>query len=157
MDEVRFCPASLRAFGYSSGVMDLDRNACDRASRSRDSRFDGRFFIGVATTGVYCRPICPAPPARRKNVRYFPSAAAAAAAGYRPCLRCRPEAAPGTAAWHGTLAAVRRGLRPIVEGIFDKSPVDDPPGKPAVGPAHLDPLFFHHLGRTPTGPPQTRR
>ena len=82
--------------------MQLDEAACDRARLARDARFDGRFFIGVTSTGIYCRPICPAPQPKRRNVRYFPSAAAAAEAGFRPCLRCRPETAPGTPAWNGT-------------------------------------------------------
>ncbi|MGB9257546.1 MAG: Ada metal-binding domain-containing protein, partial [Candidatus Korobacteraceae bacterium] len=69
---------------------------------SRDPRFDGKFYIGVTNSGVYCRPICPAPTAKEKNCRYFPTAAAAAEAGFRPCLRCRPECSPGTPAWLGT-------------------------------------------------------
>src|SRR2546426_3619294 len=79
--------------------MDLDQRVCDRARRSRDARFDGRFFIAVTTTGVYCRPICPARAPKDEHVRYFPSAAAAEAAGFRPRLRCRPEAAAGPPAW----------------------------------------------------------
>src|SRR3989441_955523 len=157
MDEVRFCPASLRAFGYSSGVMDLDRNACDRASRSRDSRFDGRFFIGVKTTGVYCRPICPAPSARRKNVRYFPSAAAAAAAGFRPCLRCRPEASPGTPAWVGTSALVSRALRLIDENALEGEGVERLAGRLGVTARHVRRLFLEHLGATPVQVALTRR
>ena len=90
------------------------RAALDRARRSRDARFDGRFFVGVTSTGVYCRPVCPAPSPRDRHVRYFPTAAAAGDAGFRPCLRCRPEAAPGTPAWLGTADVNRievRGLR----------------------------------------------
>ena len=76
--------------------MELDWQVCSRARLSRDARFDGKFFIGVLTSRVYCRSICPAPTAKEKNVRYYPSAAAAAEAGFRPCLRCRPECSPGT-------------------------------------------------------------
>ena len=86
--------------------MQLDHDICERARLARDARFDGRFFIGVKTTGVYCRPVCPVRAAKAENVRYFPTAAAAAEAGFRPCLRCRPEAAPGTPAWIGTAATV---------------------------------------------------
>ena len=70
--------------------MTLDWQACSRARLSRDSRFDGKFYIGVLSTRIYCRPICPVPTVKEKNVLYFPPAAAAAEAGYRPCLRCRP-------------------------------------------------------------------
>src|SRR3972149_11964124 len=96
--------------------MELDRLACDRARRSRDARFDGRFFIAVTSTGIYCRPICPARAPKDENVRYFPTAAAAEAAGCRPCLRCRPEASPGTPAWHGTTGGVSRAPRLIGAG-----------------------------------------
>ena len=88
--------------------MKLDWKICSRARLSRDARFDGKFFIGVVGSGVYCRPICPAPTAKEKNVRYFSSAAAAAEAGFRPCLRCRPECSPGTPAWLGTSNTVSR-------------------------------------------------
>src|SRR5947199_4818491 len=92
---------------------DLDLLVCDRARTSHDARFDGRFFIAITTTKIYCRPICPSPPAKYENVRYYPSAAAAQAAGYRPCLRCRPEASPGTPAWSGTSGLISRALRLI--------------------------------------------
>src|SRR6058998_3670928 len=114
----------LRFFRYSS-AMDLDRRAFERARRSRDPRFDGRFFIGVKTTGVYCRPVCPAPAPRERNVRYFASAAAAAEAGFRPCLRCRPESSPGTASWLGTSSTVRRALRLMTEDALDGSSFED--------------------------------
>lgn len=135
----------------------FDTRALDRARNSRDPRFDGKFFIAVTSTRIYCRPICTVRDAKRTNIRYYFSAAAAAAAGYRPCLRCRPEAAPGTAAWHGTSAVVRRGLRLIDEGILDDSSVDDLAGKLGVGPRHLDRLFVQHLGATPIVLAQTRR
>ncbi|MCB1676321.1 MAG: DNA-3-methyladenine glycosylase 2 family protein, partial [Halioglobus sp.] len=81
--------------------MSLDPEICRRARLSRDPRFDGEFFLGVRTTGVYCRPVCPARPAAERNEQYFREAAQAAAAGFRPCLRCRPESAPGSPAWRG--------------------------------------------------------
>src|SRR5689334_17668065 len=99
----------------------LDRRVLDRARASRDRRFDGQFFIAVTSTGIYCRPICPAPSPKASNVRYYPSAVAAAEAGFRPCLRCRPEAAPGTPAWMGTSTVVRRALRLIAEGALDEA------------------------------------
>src|SRR6516162_8700883 len=104
--------------------MDLDHRACDRARRSRDARFDGCFFSGVTSTGVYCRPICPARAPRDEHIRYFPTAAAAEAAGFRPCLRCRPEAAPGTPAWLGTSGVLSRALRLIGKGALDSDGTD---------------------------------
>src|SRR3569833_245217 len=95
--------------------MALDLKTCSQARLSRDVRFDGKFFIAVLTSGVYCRPICPARTAKEENVRYFPTAAAAAEAGFRPCLRCRPECSPGTPAWLGTPSTVTRALRLLNE------------------------------------------
>jgi len=135
----------------------LDFAACDRARLAQDPRFDGRFFIGVTSTGIYCRPICPAPTAKQRNVRYFPSAAAAAEAGFRPCLRCRPEAAPGTPAWLGTSATVRRGLRLIHEGALDRESVEELATRLGIGPRHLHRLFIQHVGASPLAVAQTRR
>ncbi len=133
------------------------RAALDRARRSRDARFDGRFFVGVTSTGVYCRPVCPAPSPRAANVRYFPTAAAAAGAGFRPCLRCRPEAAPGTPAWLGTSAVVRRALALIQDGALDTESVDALAARLGIGPRHLDRLFVAHVGAPPLAVAQTRR
>src|SRR5512143_418153 len=102
----------------------LDRRALDRARTSRDPRFDGKFFIAVTSTGIYCRPVCPVRSPKRSNIRYYATAAAAAEDGFRPCLRCRPEAAPGTPAWLGTSALVRRALRLIEGGVLDETSVD---------------------------------
>ena len=88
--------------------MTLDPHTCYRAMRAHDARFDGRFFVAVRSTRIYCRPVCTVRPPKRENCRFYPSAAAAESAGFRPCLRCRPEAAPGSAAWLGTSAVVRR-------------------------------------------------
>ena len=104
--------------------MELDRTVCDRARRSRDARFDGKFFIAVTSTRFYCRPICPARAPKDGNVRYFATAAAAQAAGFRPCLRCRPEASPGTPAWFGTSSVVSRALRLIGDGALDRESVE---------------------------------
>ena len=95
--------------------MDLSWRICSRARLSRDARFDGKFYVAVLSTGIYCRPICRVRTAKESNVRYFPSAAAAAEAGFRPCLRCRPECSPGTPAWLGTPSTVARALRLIGE------------------------------------------
>lgn len=137
--------------------MELDRRVCDRARRSRDARFDGRFFIAVTSTGIYCRPICPARAPRDEHVRYFPSAAAAQAAGFRPCLRCRPEASPGTPAWLGTSALVSRALRLIGEGALDDGGVERLADRLGVTGRHLRRLFLQHLGATPIDVALTRR
>jgi AraC family transcriptional regulator, regulatory protein of adaptative response / DNA-3-methyladenine glycosylase II len=137
--------------------VELDTKTCDQARLTRDVRFDGRFFIGVTSTGIYCRCICPAPSAKRQNVVYFPTAAAAAAANFRPCLRCRPETAPGTPAWNGTSATVSRGLRLISEGALDEESVEMLSTRLGVSPRHLHRLFLQHLGASPIAVAQTRR
>jgi AraC family transcriptional regulator, regulatory protein of adaptative response / DNA-3-methyladenine glycosylase II len=136
--------------------MELDWRVCSRARLSRDPRFDGKFFIGVRGSGVYCRPTCPAPTAKEKNCTYFPTAAAAAEAGYRPCLRCRPECSPGTPAWIGTPITVSRALRLIGEGGLDGG-VEGLAEHLGVGSRHLRRLFIRHLGATPNAVAQTRR
>jgi AraC family transcriptional regulator, regulatory protein of adaptative response / DNA-3-methyladenine glycosylase II len=139
------------------GGLGLDRNALDRARLSRDPRFDGKFFIAVTSTGIYCRPICPSPTSRKANVRYYATAAAAAEAGFRPCLRCRPEAAPGTPAWMGTSAVVRRALRLIHDGLLDEASVDVLAARLGIGRRHLNRLFMQHVGASPIAVAQTRR
>ena len=138
-------------------MTDLDRRACDRARRSRDARFDGRFFIGVTSTRVYCRPICPARAPKDENIRYFQTAAAAEAAGFRPCLRCRPEASPGTPAWLGTSGLVSRALRLIGEGALDEAGVETLADRLGVTARHLRRLFLQHLGASPLDVALTRR
>jgi AraC family transcriptional regulator of adaptative response / DNA-3-methyladenine glycosylase II len=137
--------------------VNLDTASCERALRARDPRFDGRFFIGVVTTGVYCRPVCPVRPPRPKNVRFYPTAAAAEEAGFRPCRRCRPETAPGTPAWRGTSATVARALRLIEDGALDTGGVGSLAGRLGVGPRHLRRLFAEHLGAGPLSVARTRR
>jgi AraC family transcriptional regulator of adaptative response / DNA-3-methyladenine glycosylase II len=137
--------------------MDLDWQICSRARLSRDARFDGKFFIAVLTSRVYCRSICPAPTAMEKNVRYYPSAAAAAEAGFRPCLRCRPECSPGTPAWLGTPNTVSRALRLIAESGLTDGGVEVLAEHLGVGARHLRRLFLQHLGATPSAVAQTRR
>jgi AraC family transcriptional regulator of adaptative response / DNA-3-methyladenine glycosylase II len=135
----------------------LDPDACYRALQTRDARFDGRFFTGVRSTGVYCRPVCPARTPRRENCIFLPCAAAAQEAGFRPCLRCRPEASPGTPAWLGTSATVSRGLRLIAEGALDRGSVQDLALRLGIGERHLRRLFLQHLGASPLSIAQTRR
>ncbi len=137
--------------------MEIDDATCYRAVRSRDPRFDGRFYICVQTTGIYCRPICPAPPAKRENMRFLPCASAAEAAGFRPCRRCRPETAPGTPGWLGTPATVSRALRLIAAGALDEGNVDTLATRLGVGGRHLRRLFATHLGASPVAMAQTRR
>ncbi len=129
----------------------------ERARLSRDPRFDGHFFVGVKTTGIYCRPVCPANPPKPENVKYFPSAAAASEAGFRPCLRCRPECAPGTPAWHGTSTTVRRGLRLIANGALDEGDVEQLAERLGVTSRHLRRLFRTHLGASPLAVAHTQR
>ncbi len=135
----------------------MDVEVCERARLARDARFDGRFFIGVTSTGIYCRPICPAPSPKSANVRFYPSAAAAAEAGFRPCLRCRPEASPGTPAWLGTSASVSRALKLISESALDDGGVETLAERLGLGSRHLRRLFLRYLGATPVAVAQTRR
>jgi AraC family transcriptional regulator of adaptative response / DNA-3-methyladenine glycosylase II len=135
----------------------LDPEVCYRALRTRDPRFDGRFFTAVRSTRVYCRPICPAPTPKRENCLFLPCAAAAQEAGYRPCLRCRPEASPGTPAWLGTSATVSRGLRLISDGALDEGSVGDLAARLGIGERHLRRLFVAHLGAPPLAVAHTRR
>lgn len=138
-------------------IAGLDPEALNRARISRDARFDGKFFIAITSTGIYCRPICPSRFAKRSHVRFFGSTAAAEAAGFRPCLRCRPEAAPGTPAWLGTAAVVRRALRLIDDGALDEDSVDALAAHLGIGPRHLVRLFTRHVGASPIAVAQTRR
>ena len=137
--------------------MDLDHDACYRAVSLRDPRFDGRFFTAVRTTGIYCRPICPARTPRSKNVTFYPTAAAAQEAGFRPCLRCRPETAPDMGAWRGTSNTVSRGLALIELGALDEGAVEDLAERLGVGSRQLRRLFRQHLGASPIAVAQTRR
>jgi AraC family transcriptional regulator of adaptative response / DNA-3-methyladenine glycosylase II len=129
----------------------------ERARLSRDARFDGQFFVGVKTTGIYCRPICPAVAPKKENVTFYPSAAAAGEAGFRPCLRCRPECAPGTPAWSGSSTTVRRGLRLIAAGALDEGSIEQLADRLGVTSRHLRRLFGKHLGASPLAVAHTQR
>jgi len=141
----------------TQGHMRLDPEICYKAGLSRDRRFDGCFFTGVITTGVYCRPICPVHPPKFENVRYFACAAAAEAAGFRPCRRCHPEAAPGTPAWLGSSAVVSRALRLISEGALDESGIESLAVRLGIGARQLRRLFAEHLGASPGAIARARR
>src|ERR1700756_4570878 len=137
--------------------MELDHEACYRAISTRDARFDGRIFIAVRTTRIYCRPICPARTPKRENVTFFATASAAQEAGYRPCLRCRPESSPDLGAWRGTSNTVSRALTLIGEGALDGEAVDALAERLGIGERQLRRLFRQHLGASPIAVAQTRR
>jgi AraC family transcriptional regulator of adaptative response / DNA-3-methyladenine glycosylase II len=138
-------------------LMDMDRIACYRAISTRDARFDGRLFVGVKTTGIYCRPICPARTPKLPNVSFYPSAAAAQQAGFRPCLRCRPETSPNLAFWRGTGNTVSRALALIETGGLDEADVESLANRLGVGARQLRRLFRQHVGASPVAVAQTRR
>ncbi len=137
--------------------MDLDPDVCYRAIQTRDARFDGRLFVAVRTTGIYCRPVCPARTPLRQNVTFHASAASAQEAGYRACLRCRPETSPQLGAWNGASNTVSRALALIEAGALDDADVETLAGRVGVGGRQLRRLFLQHLGATPVGVAQTRR
>jgi AraC family transcriptional regulator, regulatory protein of adaptative response / DNA-3-methyladenine glycosylase II len=146
-----------RASFVEENSMELDWRVCSRARLARDARFDGKFYIGVHSTRIYCRPICHARASREENVCYFSTAAAAAAAGFRPCLRCRPECSPGTPAWAGTKTTVARALRLLNQSSLEEGGVEALADHLGVGSRHLRRLFLRHLGATPRDIAQTRR
>ncbi|WP_454628866.1 bifunctional transcriptional activator/DNA repair enzyme AdaA [Bradyrhizobium cenepequi] len=119
------------------------------AFRRRDAAFDGIVFVAVKTTGVYCRPVCPARTPLPRNVRFYNSAAAAERAGFRPCLRCRPETAPFCPAWRGTRTTVERALTLIESGALDHDNISALAERLGVGPRHLSRLFAEHLDASP--------
>ena len=135
----------------------FDPAICWNAISARDRRFDGRFFAGVITTKVYCRPICPIRLRKPENIKWFPSAASAQAQGFRPCRRCRPHTSPGTPAWHGTLAVVSRAIRLIEAGALDHGNVDELAEHVGIGARHLRRLFAEHLGAAPIQVANARR
>lgn len=136
---------------------DKDNEMFYRAMLSRDHRFDGRFFVGVKTTGVYCRPICPAPKPKFQNVLFYPSAAGAEHAGFRPCKRCRPDASPGTPVWSGVSDTVSQALRLIDNGFLDENNVQELGQELGVTDRQLRRLFNDHLGASPIAVALTRR
>lgn len=138
--------------------MELDHDGCYAAIQARDARFDGAFFTGVLSTGIFCRPVCPARTPRRDRVRFYPSAAAALDAGFRPCRRCRPDAAVGSPAWVGAAELVGRALQAIDRGGMDGGrSADDLARACGVSSRHLTRLFAQHVGSTPAQVATSRR
>ena len=132
------------------------RDVCFRAMAAKDHRFDGLFFIAVRSTGIYCRPVCPAPAPKRQNIAFYPNAAAATAAGYRPCLRCRPELSPEA---HAQVRedAVRRALAMIAEGALQDDSCETLATRVGLGSRQLQRVFLAHVGATPHAVHATRR
>ena len=134
-----------------------DPSICERARLSRDPRFDGLFFTAVRSTGIYCRPTCPAPAPKASNVRYYPNAPSAEADGYRPCLRCRPELSPADGAWRRGDDTVARALKLIDQGLLAEQPLSALADRVHVGERQLRRLFVDRLGASPIGVHGTRR
>ncbi|HEX4413592.1 MAG TPA: AlkA N-terminal domain-containing protein [Lacipirellulaceae bacterium] len=137
--------------------MELNPAVCYRTVQARDARYDGRFFTCVKTTGIYCRPICPARPPKLENCTFVPTAAAAQEAGFRPCLRCRPESSPNLDVWRGTEATVSRALKLIEAGALDDADVISLADRLDIGERQLRRLFNKHIGAAPITVAQTRR
>ncbi|MBP3982848.1 DNA-3-methyladenine glycosylase 2 family protein [Pseudoxanthomonas helianthi] len=134
-----------------------DPQVCEEARRSRDARFDGLFFVAVTSTRIYCRPMCPAPSPKPRNVVYYPNAAAAESAGFRPCLRCRPELAPGDGTWRRGDETVARALKLIDQGALAERPLAELAQSLGLGERQLRRLFNERLGASPVGVHATRR
>ncbi|RZA37259.1 MAG: DNA-3-methyladenine glycosylase 2 family protein [Lysobacteraceae bacterium] len=134
-----------------------DPKVCEQARLSRDARFDGLFFVAVKSTRIYCRPVCPAPTPKPVNVAYYGNAAAAEAAGFRPCLRCRPELAPGDGAWRRGDEVVARALKLIDQGVLAEQPLSALAERVGIGERQLRRLFVDRLGAAPIGVHGTRR
>jgi AraC family transcriptional regulator of adaptative response / DNA-3-methyladenine glycosylase II len=137
--------------------MNLDPEACFRAARARDRRFDGRFFVAITSTHIYCRPICPARPAKRANMRFFTHAAAAEGAGFRPCLRCRPERAPGLAPVDSISRLVNAAIAGIEEHALSSTRVGELAASLGVSDRHLRRVTETQLGVSPIELAQTHR
>ncbi len=134
-----------------------DFDTCNKARLRKDVAYDGVFFIAVKTTRIYCRPVCPAPTPKSKNVTFYPSAAACEDKGYRPCLRCRPETAPFSPAWNGTKTTVERALRLIDAGALDDTDTESFAARLGIGARQLSRLFQKHLNTTPGQAAKTAR
>lgn len=146
-----------RAIADILAGMTLDFHTCYRALQNRDPRYDGQFFTGVTSTGIFCRPVCPAVRPKPENCRFFPSAAAAMAAGFRPCLRCRPESAPHSPAWNGVKTTVSRALKLIEQGALEEHGVSRLAQRLGVGERYLRRLFATHVGAGPAAVDRSRR
>lgn len=127
----------------------LSAEVCQKARKARDSRFDGRFYIAVKTTGIFCRPICPAVAPKEENVEYFHHPAKALQAGYRPCLRCRPDSAPSSWAWKGTETTFQRAMTMIDQGVLQSYSLAQLAVRLGISDRYLRQLFDRHLGMSP--------
>lgn len=127
----------------------LDFETSYSALQRRDPSFDGVVFVAVKTTGIYCRPVCRVRTPLARNVCFYPSAAAAERAGYRPCIRCRPETAPFSPAWKGTRTTVERALALIEDGAIDRGSIAQLAERLGIGERHLSRLFAEHVGASP--------
>jgi AraC family transcriptional regulator of adaptative response / DNA-3-methyladenine glycosylase II len=137
--------------------MPLDPSTCYRAMRARDTRFDGRFFVAVSSTRIYCRPVCTVKPPRRENCRFFPSAAAAELEGYRPCLRCRPELAPGNASIDATSRLAQAAASLIEDGTLNGAGVEGVAARLGISERHVRRAFGAEFGVSPVAFAQTQR
>lgn len=144
------------AFVHSAAMV-LDTNACYRAVRARDARFDSRFFTAVRSTHIYCRPVCPAPLPKRENCRFFNSAAAAEDAGFRPCLRCRPELPPGAASIDASARLARAAASQIDDGALAEKSLTSLARGLGVTDRHLRRVFEAEFDITPVAYAQTAR
>ena len=141
--------SSVAGVGMMVTVIDLDPDRCYRAVQSRDTRFDGWFYTAVRTTGIYCRPSCPAVTPKRGNVEFYPSSAAAQQRGFRACKRCRPDAAPGSPEWNARGDAVARAMRLIADGLVDREGVTGLADRLGYSTRHLTRLLTAELGAGP--------
>jgi len=137
--------------------MTLDLHTCYRALRARDARFDGRFFVAVSSTRIYCRPVCTVKPPKRENCRFYPSAAAAESAGYRPCLRCRPELAPGNASVDATTRVAQAAASLIEDRALEDGGLDAVAARLGITDRHLRRAFGAEFGVSPVEFAQTQR
>jgi len=137
--------------------MTLDSHTCYRALKARDARFDGRFFVAVSSTRIYCRPVCTVRPPMRKNCRFYPSAAAAESGGYRPCLRCRPELAPGNASVDATTRLAQAAASMMEDRTLEKDGLDTLAVRLGITDRHLRRAFGAEFGVSPVEFAQTQR
>jgi len=132
-----------------NGLSELSTKECQRARMARDARFDGRFYVAVKSTGIFCRPICPANLPKEENVEYYIEKAQALQAGYRPCLRCRPDSAPSSWAWKGVETTFQRSLKLIEQGELQTTSLADLADRLGISDRYLRQLFQTHLGMSP--------
>jgi len=151
-------PLVLRAYcGHDGRVPPLDPNHCYVAVQSRDRRFDGWFVTAVRTTGIYCRPSCPAITPKRTNVDFYPTAAAAQQRGFRACKRCRPDASPGSPEWNVRQDVVARAMRLIADGVVEREGVAGLAGRLGYSERHLTRVFTDELGAGPLAVARAQR